>query len=159
MPTPFRNILRWENTFRVVLVQYFHRQEARKLRCRLHFGETPFGATKHNQNASKPGRSRIIVVCVFPPPRRCHSERRKESARSFSGRDAMLTAAIPDGAAMRGGEQSQDRPLSKPKSAERYVFLELQTVRTRHRRALSSPRAFDRTCTREEKSILHIENR
>jgi hypothetical protein len=57
----------------------------------------------------------------------------------------MLTATIPDGAAMIGGERSQDSPLSKPKSAERYALLHLQTVRARGRLALSSPRAFDQT--------------
>ena len=71
----------------------------------------------------------------------------------------MLTATIPDGATMTGGKRSQDSPFPKPKAAERYVLLELQTVRARHRRALSSPRAFDRTCTREEQSILHVEIR
>ncbi len=29
------------------------------------------------------------------------------------------------------GERSQDRPLSKPKAAERYAKIPLQTVRTR----------------------------
>lgn len=57
----------------------------------------------------------------------------------------MLTATIPDGATMTGGERSQDSPLSKPKSAERYVLLYLQTVRARSRLSLSSPGAFDRT--------------
>ena len=65
MPTSFGNTLRWEDSFRVVLVQHFHRQEARNLSCRLHFGETPFGATKQNQNASKLGRSSISVRCVL----------------------------------------------------------------------------------------------
>ena len=57
----------------------------------------------------------------------------------------MLTATIPEGAAMIGEARSQDSPLSKPKSAERYALLHLQTVRTRSRLSLSSPRAFDRT--------------
>ena len=43
----------------------------------------------------------------------------------------MLTATAPDGAAMRGGKRRQDSPLSKPKAAERYVQIPLQTVRTR----------------------------
>ncbi len=34
---------------------------------------------------------------------------------------------------MIGGERSQDRPLSKPKAAERYAKIPLQTVRTRRR--------------------------
>ena len=46
---------------------------------------------------------------------------------------------------MTGGERSQDSPLSKPKSAERYVLLHLQTVRARSRLSLSSPGAVDRT--------------
>ena len=82
MPTASRNILWWEDSFRVVLVRQFHRHEARQLRCGLHFGETPFGATRQDHGVSQPGRSRISVVCVLPPQRVCHSERRKEGARS-----------------------------------------------------------------------------
>ena len=140
IPTSSRNILWWEDSFRVVLVRQFHRHEARKLRCRLHFGETPFGATRQDHSVSLPGRSRISVVCVLPPQRVCHSERRKEGARSRSGHDAMLTATIPDRAAMIGGERSRGSPHSKPKAAERYVLLELQTVRACGRISLSSPR-------------------
>ena len=113
MPTSARNILWWEDSFRVVLVRQFHRHEARRLRCRLHFGETPFGATRQDHSVSLPGRSKISVVCVLPPQRVCHSERRKEGARSRSGHDAMLTATIPDRAAMIGREQSQDSPFSR----------------------------------------------
>ncbi len=57
----------------------------------------------------------------------------------------MLTATIPDGAAMLGGERSQDSPLSKPKTAKQYVLIHLPTHRTRHRLSLSSAHAFDRT--------------
>ena len=67
----------------------------------------------------------------------------KRSLRS--GLDAMLTATIPNGAAMIGGERTQDSSLSKPKAAERYVLLELQTVRACGRISLSSPGAFDQT--------------
>ena len=125
--------LRELESFRVVLAQRLHGLESRNLRHPLNFGPTPFGATKQNQNVPKPRRSRISMVCAFSPQRVCHSERRKESARSRSGLDAMLTATIPDGAAMIRGKRRQDSPFPKPKAAERYAVLHLQTVRARGR--------------------------
>ena len=139
----------------MVLAQRLHGQETGKLRRRLNFGQTPFGATKHNQNPSNPGRSRISVVRVLPQQRVCHSECRKESARSRSGHNATLTATIPEGAAMIGEARNQDRPLTNPKAAERNVQIPLQTVRTRSRLSLSSPRAFERTRTHKKQLILH----
>jgi hypothetical protein len=67
----------------------------------------------------------------------------------------MLTSTIPDGAAMRGGERSQDSPLSKPKAAERNVQIHLQTVRTRRILPPVIPHAFDRTRTHKKQFILH----
>jgi hypothetical protein len=74
--------LRELESFRVVLAQRLHGLESRNLRHPLNFGQTPFGATKQNQNVSKPRRSRISMVCAFSPQRVCHSERLTESARS-----------------------------------------------------------------------------
>ena len=125
----------------MVLAQRLHGQETGKLRRRLNFGQAPFGATKQNQSDSKHGRSRSArsassLHCMYVIP---NGEGKVRAPAT------MLTATASDGAAMRGGKRRQDSPRSKPKAAERYVQIHLQTVRTRRLLPLSSPHTFDRT--------------
>ena len=56
---------------------------------------------------------------------------------------------------MIGGERSQDSPLSKPKAAERYAKIPLQTVRTRRRLPPVIPPHLRPDKTHKKQFILH----